>query len=71
LGYVDYDPSGNGRMYISIESMGLPKASVYLIVDLDGTSSGQIKLRSYTYYSTSHSEVDEIIAALNDPSHCS
>ncbi|MFM0283966.1 hypothetical protein P0D75_38765 [Paraburkholderia sediminicola] len=59
-----------GRSH-AIDHTGLPKASVYALVDINTDAVGA-KLTSYTYYRTTGASkiVDEIIGAINDPKTC-
>jgi hypothetical protein len=70
FGSFDYDPSGNGRMVIEYEGMGATQSSIYFVVDLDGRPDGKTQLKSYTYYTTWHVWVDNVISAIKSPNVC-
>lgn len=68
LGAVSTAPD-DSRIVITQDGMGLTKLSIYLVVDL--VSAGkQTKFDSYTYYSTWHSHVDDILNAITHPGKC-
>jgi hypothetical protein len=70
IGSMDYDPSGNGRIFIAFEGMGATQSSIYFLVDIDGTPDGKAQIKSYSYYTSWHTWVDNVIGAIKNPNVC-
>lgn len=70
LGRIDYDPTGYGRMYIMFEGMGMSKASIYTVIDFQGTPDGQTEVKSYVQMSTWKSWIDDVLSAIKAPNVC-
>lgn len=64
------DPSDPSKGYITIGQPGLTKESIIIYIDFYQVNVNKTELKAYSYYSTWHKLVDEIIQAAKKPEVC-
>lgn len=52
------------------EGIGMTKASIYTVIDFQGTPEGQTEVKSYVQMPTWKSWIDDVLLAIKSPNIC-